>query len=286
MANRRALQAVLLSMIEVPEGRRVLNEEAVTSLMESMKTIELQTPITIRLVTEDGGKKVRYVLAAGGHRLEAARRLGWKTIPAIVWEDWGEREARMAEISENLHRHELSAAERAVQINEWVGLCEAAGQQTQVESPVLSDGRLAGPQHQPAGVRQAARDLGLSLGEAQRARKIGGLAEVAIQTARELGLDDNQSALLDAAKHDTAEAQITSLHAWSERKATRAAARGERKHSPRPRASGGTEMSDADARKLAGEELDGWWETWGDEDFAIDLLEALLVRQGSVRVRE
>ena len=43
------------------------------------------------------------MLVAGRHRLEGARRLGWGTIACSVVE-MDERQARMWEIAENLHR--------------------------------------------------------------------------------------------------------------------------------------------------------------------------------------
>lgn len=52
------------------------------------------------------------ILIAGGHRLEAAKRLGWETIRSKVWdcsEDW----ARLLEIDDNLAHAELDALELA-----------------------------------------------------------------------------------------------------------------------------------------------------------------------------
>jgi ParB family transcriptional regulator, chromosome partitioning protein len=258
MTGRRAYQSVHISAIEVPDGRRPLDEATVVALMESVELIGLQAPVTIRLVSEDGGKIVRYILAAGAHRLEACRRLRWKSVPAIVWEDWGEREARLAEIAENLHRHELSELERSKQVAEWIALTERQGVSDQVEQKPQG-GRPAG------GVSQAARDLGISRGETMRRQKIAGLTKQAQDMAVELGLDDNQKALLKArAAGEDTEAQVEALRAFATRK------RGQSR-SPRPKAEAGTEMPDAEVRAEAADELRDWWRKWRDEDFATEV---------------
>jgi hypothetical protein len=69
----------------------------------------------------------------------------------------------------------------------------------QVAPAVLSDGRSAGPQHAPSGVRAAARELGIDRDGARRAVKIDSIAPEAKEAARVAGLHDNQSALLQVA---------------------------------------------------------------------------------------
>lgn len=103
---------------------RQLDEANVTSLTSSMREVGLINPITLRPQKGTG-----YWLIAGLHRLEAAKRLGWQSIPAIIVET-GDTEARLAEIDENLMRGELSAAERAIHIAERKKLYEAMHPET------------------------------------------------------------------------------------------------------------------------------------------------------------
>lgn len=99
--------------IKVPEHRaRGLDEAAVAHLAESMTRLGLQTPLTVRQDDEWP------TLVAGLHRLKAAERLGWEKVEVIYLEG-DERDARLWEISENLHRADLSAIERAEHIDEW-----------------------------------------------------------------------------------------------------------------------------------------------------------------------
>lgn len=69
----------------------------------------LQTPVEVRQAGEDGTHR----LVFGAHRVTACRLLGWKTIPARVF-DGSDLEARLEEIDENLVRRELGPLERAI----------------------------------------------------------------------------------------------------------------------------------------------------------------------------
>lgn len=88
-----------------PDARPIV-EAIVTGLMESIVDGDLINPIRVRPI--DGG----WEATAGGHRLEAHRRLGLVEIQADVREE-DDRKAELAMIDENVFRGELSPAERA-----------------------------------------------------------------------------------------------------------------------------------------------------------------------------
>ena len=71
------------------------------------------------------------------------------------------------------------------------------------------------------GIREAARQLGLSEADIRRAIKVASLSPEAQQAAHELGLADNRSALLRAADETTPEDQIRVLEELSGRKKVR-----------------------------------------------------------------
>jgi len=79
-------------------------------------------------------------------------------------------------LAENLHRSELTVLERAEHIEEWRRL--AAEKVSQV----------ATPQPRAAGVRQAARELGVPKEEVTRARVIASMPEPLKQAARVAGV--------------------------------------------------------------------------------------------------
>lgn len=184
--------------IDVGLGRRLASPDKVSFLAASMGEIGLQTPISV-WISEDNGA-VR--LVAGLHRLEAAKRLGWSRIDCMVVA-LDERKRRMWEISENLHRAELTVLERGELEAEWIRLA-AAAKVGQVDPP-------GGRQPRDRGLRAAVRDLGIERMEVRRAVKIDSLAPEAKEEARALSLDDNQTALLKAAREPTPEAQVAAL---------------------------------------------------------------------------
>lgn len=173
-----------ISVIAVPDGRRTLNDDVVQRLMNSIERIGLKTPPTVRIV--DGEPPV---LVSGHHRLEACRRLGWPDIPVLVM-DGDDVQARLWEISENLHRSELSPVERAEQIDEWRKLT-ADGLRQVAANP--QGGRPA-----TTGSRTTARDLGVSETTVRRSATIASLPEETRQKARDEGWTQKQ--LLQAAK--------------------------------------------------------------------------------------
>lgn len=135
-------------------------------------------------------------LSAGRDRFEAAKMLGWDEIDAFVAEcsEDDAKAQRMIEITENLHRAELTAGERARLIAEWT---ELTGEKVrQVDAPAAG-----GKQPREQGIRKTARELGLSEPDVRRCMKIASLSPEAQAVAVEEGLDNNRSALLDAAKH-------------------------------------------------------------------------------------
>ncbi|MDL2266996.1 hypothetical protein LJC46_03295 [Desulfovibrio sp. OttesenSCG-928-G15] len=74
---------------------------------------------------------------------------------------------RLWEISENLHRAELSALERDKLVAEW---CRLTGQQVrQVDAP------SGGAQPKEQGIRETSRQLGLSEPDVRRAVKVASL---------------------------------------------------------------------------------------------------------------
>jgi ParB family chromosome partitioning protein len=76
----------------------------ISGLMESLKTHGQLTPIIINRNRE---------LIAGFRRLQAAKRLGWKSIEAVMIDKRTEQQKLEVEIEENVQRLDLSAEEIA-----------------------------------------------------------------------------------------------------------------------------------------------------------------------------
>lgn len=163
--------------------RREVDPKTVKYLTASIKEVGLQHPITVRKVGDD------VHLVAGRHRLEAVKATGAQTIQAHVVR-WSKDRARMWEISENLHRAELSRIERAEQIEEWRAL-KAKGAQLAHPS--------ANAQPHDVGVSATAEELGVSRREVERAREIASISDEAKEAAKEAGFAEKQSVLLEIA---------------------------------------------------------------------------------------
>lgn len=104
--------------------------------------------------------------------------------------------ARLWEISENLHRAELTALERDEHVAEWIRLANEKtkldGVSSQVGTKLSKRGRT-GEGRPESGVRAASRELGIDKDDAHRAVKVAGLSDAAKKEARKVGLDDNWS---------------------------------------------------------------------------------------------
>ena len=189
------IQSISLADIIIAGNRRAVSVGAVERLAESIDKVGLKHPISIRFIERfvdpvDGEIQGAYVLVAGRHRLEAHRRLGLTSIDCRI-EEGDEDTARMWEIAENLHRAELTKLEHDIQVAEWIRLANKVSGQV---DPKPQGGRPEG------GIARATRELGLESSEAKRAVRVDSLTPEAKEAARDVGLDDNRSALLQAAK--------------------------------------------------------------------------------------
>ena len=103
------LAEIALDRVEIPDGRRAVDPDAVARLKNSIAVVGLQHPITV--AKRDGG----YRLLAGAHRLTAFRELGMERISANIVE-LDDVHAELVELDENLARNELSPAERSAAV--------------------------------------------------------------------------------------------------------------------------------------------------------------------------
>lgn len=101
---------VAISEIEVGVRLRPVCEAGIESLIASITELGvMKDPIHLR--QQRAG---RLTLIAGGHRLEAARRLGWTDIAAHIWTDVTDDWARLMEVDDNLAGAEMNALDTAV----------------------------------------------------------------------------------------------------------------------------------------------------------------------------
>ncbi|MEO0678832.1 MAG: ParB N-terminal domain-containing protein [Pseudomonadota bacterium] len=105
-------QPVPVERILVGERLRPVREEGVEALLRSISDLgDMTDAILVRRL--QGDDEHDWELMAGGHRLEAARRLGWDTIRARCYECSVE-EARLFEIDDNVAQSGLTPLDFAV----------------------------------------------------------------------------------------------------------------------------------------------------------------------------
>jgi ParB/RepB/Spo0J family partition protein len=203
-------------VIDVPEGRlRQLDENKVAEIATSIEAIGLINPIIVRDRDRDGSV---ITLVAGRHRLAAAKRLGMEEIDCVIVEG-DDVECRLLEISENLHRAELTLDERREHIVEWIRLTEERRKviPAQLAPKSKSESNPKGAGRPESGINAAVRELGIDRTEAQRAVKIASITPEAREAAKAAGLN-SQAALLKIASYGDDE-QVEAVAAIAAEKA-------------------------------------------------------------------
>lgn len=105
--NRQITELELTQIVSSPYQVRVASgEESIEALVTSISTEGVISPIVVRMLDSS-----MYEIVAGHNRLEACRRLGYKTVPVVVCA-LSDAEAARALTSDNFVRRDLSDYER------------------------------------------------------------------------------------------------------------------------------------------------------------------------------
>lgn len=103
---------VKLSEIGICDNTRADDNISVSSLMSSIKEKGQLTPITITNNFADSGvKNKKYIIVCGHRRFSAISKLGRKTIEASVREVTNRKDLMLDNLSENIHREDVSPLE-------------------------------------------------------------------------------------------------------------------------------------------------------------------------------
>jgi hypothetical protein len=214
--RQNPLETMPLTDIYIGKRVRTLDPAAVDKLAESMAREGQLSPIIVRIGSvEEDGEDPSTILVAGLHRYKAAEKLRWTCIECRTMEG-NELDAEIVEISENLHRADLTVLQRAELEARWARLvAEREGQKAGQVAQVF---KAKGGRGKKGGTSEAARELGLSRRKIERAQKIDAITPEAKEAAREAGIADNQSKLLKVAAAP-AEEQVEAVKAVAEAKA-------------------------------------------------------------------
>ncbi|MGH9293912.1 MAG: ParB/RepB/Spo0J family partition protein [Acidimicrobiales bacterium] len=159
------LKALPLSQIRPNrhQPRRHFDEEALATLVDSIKAVGILQPVLVREAGDDS-----FELIAGERRLRAAHRAGMATIPALI-HDVDDAASLERALVENLHREDLNALDEAgayQQLIEDFGLTheEVAQKVGRSRASVTNSLRLF---QLPPAVQRHVRDGRLSAGHAR-----------------------------------------------------------------------------------------------------------------------
>ena len=109
------LRTMKLSEIEVPDTLLREGQPDVEDLLPSVRELGILQPLLVRQ-TRTGAT----LLVAGKRRFTAAQLAGLTEVPVIVRDDLDDRRARIAELTENLARRDMSAHQEARGILELI----------------------------------------------------------------------------------------------------------------------------------------------------------------------
>jgi hypothetical protein len=194
-----------VEFIKIPKGYRTIDKGAIRGLMDSIRSVGLQNPITVRRLSDH-----KCLLVAGGHRLTAFKKLGLTRIPARIVD---KATARIWHISENLHRVELTRLERDEAIVQYAKARKR--QDGQVAHPLRG-----GKQPNDKGNSQIARELGLDRKQIRQAKANAGICTEAKALLKSNGLDNNAQALTSVAKCKEVRGQIDRVKALARKRAS------------------------------------------------------------------
>jgi ParB/RepB/Spo0J family partition protein len=125
--------------LEIADRIRPVDEDAVANMMFSLAREGQLKPILIRVwPAKDRTHAQTPRLIVGAHRVEAAKRLGWREILAWLVE-CDDAEAKQAEIDENLVRKELTREQRGSLYKEWLKLHDRPASGAEDSIPNVTD---------------------------------------------------------------------------------------------------------------------------------------------------
>lgn len=114
--KQERVEEVPINLVKKLDNSRLrIDERDLVPLMEDIKHRGLLQPIGVIKEGEE------YIIRFGNRRLQACRKLGWETIPAIISPRELDEDSFMADnIAENLHRVDLTPIELAKQCKSFL----------------------------------------------------------------------------------------------------------------------------------------------------------------------
>lgn len=208
--NTTDIRDLLVEDVVVGEDHRACDEARVRDLAASISAVGLRHPITVRQIGKPGTFRFHWLLVSGRHRLEAMRFLERESIKAVKF-NGTKRQAKLWQLSENLHRTDLDGLTFFEQIAEFVRLFEKERR--------ISGQNVRNPRGRPQGGNAlAARELPVpGKTEAakrkliERARAVAKLDDEVKAAIQKNGFRNRPSRLVAISKEPTVDAQMDKI---------------------------------------------------------------------------
>jgi len=191
------LAEINIDEIDTTGRLRPVDVDYVNALAGSIAELGLQSPIKLRWKDDDG-----YALVFGMHRLEAMKTLGWSVLERdihYVVESLTVEQARVAEIDENLFRHDLNPLDRAIFLAERKHIYEQMHPETaqgKAKKPKNGKSQTLRAFLPPRFSLDAANKIGMSERSIQLAIDLANrLDPAALEALRKTPIIHNQAAL-------------------------------------------------------------------------------------------
>jgi ParB-like chromosome segregation protein Spo0J len=198
------IQRLEADWIEVPDDPPC-NHDQVKLFAEGFRMTGVRSPLTVRPIKLDqarrGPRMHRFALLSDPHLLAAIKSLGFTLVECIVM-DINERDGRLLQIAELLHRPDLDVVDWAELVMEWVQLVrEKGGHDAHPHG---------GQQPHDRGLSNAERVLGISRRDLRRAEQICGICDEAKKEIRNVKLKARKAILKVAS--EPVENQVAKVH--------------------------------------------------------------------------
>jgi len=176
-----------IDKIETAARVLTLKHKTVDMLAKTIRDVGLIEPPIVR-----PGKKSKFILVAGLHRIEACRQLGMKEIECAIQSKATQQWASLAEIDENLMRRTLTATERAKLTVERKRLYESEHPETgHGKAPVGRGGKKEDAKLASSFVKDTAAKTGKGkrgiARDAQRGAQLADIADKIVGTSLDKG---------------------------------------------------------------------------------------------------
>ena len=157
-------QEIKIELIVVTDNpRTVCEQEPLEDLAQSIKDKGILQPLILKALT-----KGKYELISGSRRLEAAKNVGLKTVPATIIDPSNKHQVAEIRLEENIHREDLSPVEEGLAFQDYITKTKTSPESLakKISKPLLYVERRLKIAEQDDAVQKAVKEKKITMGHA------------------------------------------------------------------------------------------------------------------------